>query len=112
MPLVLDFLWPSVVYILDILAWDAFFARTVLCAAAAYGGNRLVVSIRVLLILSGVLALSGLSRVITGDMQRRSTGILGYAVVFPLATGLLVLLFHRTTPVRRRRQTAHGHQRL
>ncbi|GAA1751267.1 hypothetical protein GCM10009767_07830 [Kocuria aegyptia] len=33
-------------------------------------------------------------------MQLRNIGILGYAVVFPLATGLLALLFHRCDTAR------------
>ena len=94
----LSFRWPSVPYALDILAWDVFFALSVLFAAPAFRGNRLATSIRGTLIASGVLALAGLSGVIMGDMQLRSIGIVGYAGVFPVAALLLAILFHRTVP--------------
>jgi len=98
MPLLLSFKWPSVSYALDILAWDVFFALSVLFAAPVFSGNRLATSIRMLMIASGVLALAGLSGVIVGDMQLRNIGIVGYAGVFPVAALLLVILFYRATP--------------
>jgi hypothetical protein len=98
MPLLLSFRWPSVVYALDILAWDVFFALSVLFAAPVFSGNRLATSIRVLLVASGALALAGLSGVIVGDMQLRNIGIAGYGGVFPVAALLLAILFHRATP--------------
>lgn len=98
LPLFLSFEWPSVAYALDILAWDVFFAMSVLFAAPVFSGNRLATSIRVLLVASGALALAGLSGVIVGDMQLRSIGIVGYAGVFPVVALLLAILFHRATP--------------
>ncbi|MFN8457028.1 MAG: hypothetical protein U0401_20580 [Anaerolineae bacterium] len=41
-PLFFSFTWPSVVYTLDILAWDWFFALAMLCAAPVFKGGRLV----------------------------------------------------------------------
>jgi hypothetical protein len=92
----LSFTWPSVAYALDILAWDVFFALAVLFAAPAFGGSGLAKAVRVLLVASGALALAGLSGVAAGDMGLRNIGILGYAVVFPVATASLGLLFYRT----------------
>lgn len=99
MPLFLEFKWPSVVYALDILAWDVFFALAVLFVAPVFGRGRLAKWIQLLMIISGGLALAGLSGVITGDMQLRNIGIIGYAAVFPAATALLAILFNRTQPV-------------
>ena len=98
MPLLLSFKWPSVFYALDILAWDVFFALSVLFAAPVFSGNRLARCIRMLMIASGVLALAGLSGVIVGDMQWRNIGIAGYGGAFPVAAALLVILFYRATP--------------
>ena len=97
-PLFLSFRWPSVVYALDILAWDVFFALSVLFAAPVFAGSRLAVWIRALLIVSGILALAGLSGVVEGDMQLRNVGIIGYAGVFPIAALLLAILFLRAKP--------------
>ena len=63
-------------------------------AAPVFGGSRLAVSIRVLMIVSGVLALVGLSGVVAGDMQLRNIGIVGYVGGVSgrrRATGCLVL---------------------
>jgi len=98
LPLVLSFTWPSVVYALDILAWDVFFALSMLFAAPVFGGSRLAKWIRVLMIASGVLSLAGLSGVAAGDMQLRNIGIVGYVGVFLVVAALLAILFHRTTP--------------
>lgn len=97
-PLVLSFEWPSVAYALDILAWDIFFALSMLFAAPAFSGSRLAAWIRVLMIASGVLSLAGLSGVVAGDMQLRNIGIVGYVGVFLVVAALLAVLFYRTTP--------------
>jgi len=97
-PLVFPFAWPSVVYALDILAWDVFFPLSMLFAAPAIRGTRHATWIRVLMIASGVLSLAGLSGVVTGNMQLRNTGIVGYVGVFLFVAALLAILFYRTTP--------------
>jgi hypothetical protein len=98
LPLVLSFEWPSVVYALDILAWDVFFPLSMLFAAPAFRGSRLAAWIRVLMIASGVLSLAGLSGVVAGDMQLRNIGIVGYVGVFLVVAALLAILFYRATP--------------
>src|SRR5215204_7524925 len=98
LPLVLSFTWPSVVYALDILAWDVFFPLSMLFAAPVFRGSRLAASIRVLMIASGVLSLAGLSGVVAGDMRLRNFGIVGYVGVLLVVAALLAILFYRTTP--------------
>ena len=98
LPLVLSVNWPSVVYALDILAWDIFFPLSMLFAAPVFWGSRLAAWIRVLMIASGVLAFAGLSGVVVGDMQLRNIGIVGYVGVFLVVAALLAVLFYRATP--------------
>jgi hypothetical protein len=99
LPLLFSFQWPSVAYALDILAWDLFFALSMLFAAPAFLGDRLQMSIRMLMIAAGALALGGMSGVVIGDMQLRLIGVVGYAGVFPVVALLLAILFSRTTPL-------------
>jgi hypothetical protein len=98
-PVLLSFRWPSVVYALDILAWDFFFPLSMFFAAPVFGGSRLNLSIRVLMIATGVLSLAGLGGVVAGDMQLRNIGIVGYVGVFLVVACLLAVLFSQTRPV-------------
>ena len=70
-----------------------------LFAAPVFRGDRLRTFIRLLMIVSGVLALGGLSGAVVGDMQLRMIGVVGYAVVFPVVAVLLAMLFRRSKPV-------------
>jgi hypothetical protein len=94
----LSFEWPSVVYALDILAWDFFFALSMLFAAPVFRGDGVARWIRPMMVISGALALAGLSGAVTGDMRLRNIGIVGYVPVFFVVTVLLTVLFVRSSP--------------
>ncbi len=89
------FRWPSVVYALDILAWDVFFALAMLFAAPAFAGTGLRAAIRLAMRTSAVLALAGLGGVVSGNMAVRNIGIAGYLGVFLVVDALLLVLFLR-----------------
>jgi hypothetical protein len=98
LPQLLSFQWPSVPYVLDILGWDVFFALSMLFAAPVFSGSRLAIAIRVSMTLSGAIALAGLSGIVANDMRLRNIGIVGYALLFPVAAALLAALFYKTEP--------------
>ena len=79
--------WPSVVYALDILAWDFFFALAILSLIPNYYKKNYAISI--FLFLSGVLSLLGLIGPVISDMQFRLIGVFGYAGLFPVAAILI-----------------------
>jgi len=95
-PLIFSFKWPSVVYALDIMAWDLFFSLSMLFAAPVFKGDRLQASVRISMILSGVLSFAGLLGIVLGDMQIRDIGIVGYVGVFLIVCWLLAKVFGRT----------------
>ncbi len=97
--LFLSFRWPSVTYALDILAWDLFFALSMLFAAPVFKAGRLEQTVRILMMVSGVLSLAGLIGVPFADMQVRMIGVVGYAGVSPIVVLLLGIIFGRTPPV-------------
>ena len=78
------FRWPSVVYVLDIVAWDWFFPLAMFFGAPLYRGGRLENTIRWLMITAGLLSLAGLLGMPTGNMQLRNIGIIGYGVLGPV----------------------------
>lgn len=94
-----SFEWPSVVYALDILAWDVFFALSMLFAAPVFRTGRLEKTVRVLMIASGVLSLLGLIGVPLADMGIRNIGILGYVGVGLVVFLLLGVVFGRARTV-------------
>ena len=99
-PYVFSFTWPSVLYALDILAWDWFFALSLFFASFVFTDGTLERAVRVLLLVSAGLSLAGLLGVPLADMHVRNIGIVGYAVVSPIAFLLIALVFgrDRTTP--------------
>jgi hypothetical protein len=60
-----------VVYTLDILAWDFFFALSMLFAAPVFKGGRLETMVRILMIASGIVSLAGLIGVPLANMDVR-----------------------------------------
>lgn len=95
---VFAFRWPSVAYALDILAWDVFFPLAAAFAAPTVRGPGHAAVARRLLYASAVLAFIGLAGVPLSDMQVRNIGIIGYAVLFPIAAALLAREFGRKWP--------------
>jgi LytS/YehU family sensor histidine kinase len=81
---------------LDILAWDWFFALSMLFAAPLFKAGRLEMTVRTLMIVSGVLSLAGLIGVPLADMRVRNVGILGYGLAAPVVSLLLGIVFGRT----------------
>lgn len=95
MPLFFSFKWPSVAYALDILAWDWFFALSMLFAAPVFRRSGLERTVQILMIVSGVLSLAGLIGVPLESMQVRLIGVLGYVGVAPVVFLLLGMVFDR-----------------
>lgn len=93
--LLLSFKWPSIAYVLDILAWDWFFALSLLFAAPVFKSGRLELVVRSLMIVSGLLSLAGLLGVPLEDMQIRMIGVAGYVGVTPILFLLIGIVFKR-----------------
>lgn len=98
--LVFAFKWPSLVYALDILAWDIFFPLAALSAAGALDGVGLAGRARNFLFGSAILAFVGLAGVPMDNMNIRNIGILGYVVLFPIAALMLAIVFKREAQTR------------
>lgn len=93
--LVFSFTWPSLAYALDILAWDVFFPLSALFVAFAIKGMPRSRLVRGLLIGSTLLAFLGLAGVPLANMYIRDIGIIGYAVLFPIAALLFAVSVSR-----------------
>jgi len=101
-PLFFTFSWPSVAYTADILAWNWFFALSILSAVPVFKGGGLERVLRYFMIASGVLSLVGLLGVPLAIMNVeywltvRNIGIVGYALVAPVAFLLMGIVFGRS----------------
>jgi hypothetical protein len=80
-PRIFDFQWPSLLYAVDIVAWDAFFGLALLFAVPAFW-RRSDTAVRIGLAASGSLCLLGLIGPLTGAIAWRAVGIFGYTLVF------------------------------
>jgi len=92
-----SFKWPSVAYTTDILAWDLFFALSMLFAAAIFSKGRLEKAVRISMIVSGVLSLIGIFGIpfLNETPIVRNVGIIGYAGVSMVVFLLLGVAFGR-----------------
>ena len=89
--LLFSFTWPSVVYALDILAWDWFFALAMIFAALTFNDKKL----RIVFIASGIISILGLLGVPLANMNVRNIGIIGYTIVAGIAFFMLGLKFKK-----------------
>lgn len=92
---VFSFTWPSVAYALDIMAWDLFFPLSALFAALCIQGTGHASLVRGLLFASAGLAFLGLMGIPLANMSVRNIGIVGYALLFPIAAALSAVDFYR-----------------
>lgn len=93
----LSFTWPSAAYAIDILAWDGFFALALLSCAMMLRAVPGMARARAVFAAAGLVALAGLAGPVSGQMALRNIGILGYAVLFPLAVGLVLRALPRSS---------------
>jgi hypothetical protein len=97
----LSWTWPSVVYALDVAAWDLCLGSALVLAGLAFSGPGLSTLVRRGLLLSGALCLAGLLGAGLGNMDVRNIGVVGYALALPVVLLVMARLFSVTpvTPV-------------
>jgi hypothetical protein len=93
--LAFSFKWPSVVYALDILAWDVFFPLAAVFGALVVHGSGVARLARALLLGSATLAFIGQAGIPLSNMNVRNIGIIGYVFCYPIAAVLLAVMFWR-----------------
>jgi hypothetical protein len=91
--------WPSVVYALDILAWDWFLGLSLLCAVPVFRGHgRLEKALRYSLTGGGVMCIAGMIGPAVGNIDLRLVGEFGYWFVFPAIALMLAMFFKSVAP--------------
>lgn len=89
-----SFKWPSLVYMLDILAWDLFFGLSMIFLSGVFERRS---TVHYLLLLAGIISLVGLIGIPLQNMQIRNIGIIGYAILGPVAFLKMGNLLRKTT---------------
>lgn len=89
-------IWPSVIYAVELLAWDIFLGLSLLFVTPVFSGDGLKRKIRVLLITTGVLCIAGSIGPLTGDMRLQFAAVLGYGVLLPVAWLMISADFYRS----------------
>ena len=87
--------WPTLALALDLLAWDFFLGLSLLFAAPVFKGDGLPNRVRVSMLVGGTSCLAGTLGPALGQMHIQYLGIVGYAVMLPVACALLAMLFRQ-----------------
>jgi hypothetical protein len=87
---VFSFRWPSVAYVLDVVAWDLLYPIALLFAVWALRDLPAARGSRAAMIAAAALSFAGLGGAALGDMHLRNIGILGYGVLTPVYVALLL----------------------
>jgi hypothetical protein len=89
--------WPSVLYGVDIVAWDIFFGLALLFAAPVFHAARQV-AVRNGLLIAGAMCLLGVIGPALNHIALRQIGIIGYAIVWPIVCIPLSKAFRQAGP--------------
>ncbi|MFC1975855.1 hypothetical protein ACFLXQ_05615 [Chloroflexota bacterium] len=98
LPLFLPYKWPAVAYVMEIFAWNWFYALSMLCAAPVFRGGRLERMVRIVMLVSGGLSLLGLIVFPFAVLPAIVISILGWGVAGSIVFLLLAIVFGRTRP--------------
>ena len=90
--------WPSSLLAADYLAWDLFVGLSLVCVSRVFVGDLSLSRARRVMALCGVMCLAGLVGPFSGSIAWQTIAVLGYAVVLPLAAGLIARVFRATAP--------------
>ena len=89
--------WPSVLYAVELLAWDVFLGLSLLFAAPVFQGGGLRRNIRTSLVIVGALCLIGSLGPLTGDMRLQFVSVLGYGILLPVVWFMIAKYFQEST---------------
>ncbi|KAA3650305.1 MAG: hypothetical protein DWP95_01470 [Proteobacteria bacterium] len=87
--------WPSIIYGVELLAWDIFLGLSLLFAAQVFQGSGLKRNIRIALIITGALCLIGSLGPITGDMRLQFVSVLSYGILLPFVWLMIARYFQQ-----------------
>ena len=92
--------WPSVIYALDVAAWDWFLGLSLLLAAMVFRGpGKLQSYVRIGMLVAGTMCIAGLVGPALGNIDLRFIGEFGYWFIFPAVALFLAILFVQSKPL-------------
>lgn len=87
--------WPSMLYAVELLAWDVFLGLGLVFAAQVFAGPGLTAAARWMLRVTGGLCLAGAAGPLSGWMPAQWIATAGYGLVLPFTWLVLALFFRR-----------------
>jgi len=90
--------WPSALFALEYFAWDVLVGFTLVSMSFAVAGRPGAETARRAMLIGGVLCLVGVAGPLSGRMSLQNIGVLGYAVVLPIASALTARMFRAAVP--------------
>jgi hypothetical protein len=86
--------WPSMLYGIDIVAWDIFFGLALLFAAPVFHAAGHI-AVRNGMLLAGAMSVAGIVGPAANHIALRQIGIVGYAIIWPIVCLPLSRVFQR-----------------
>lgn len=83
--------WPSVIFAIDILAWDVFFGFSFIALGISIIKSKIWGILPIIMIVSGILSLVGLIAIPLKNMNIRYIGVFGYTVM-PLIESIIYIM--------------------
>jgi hypothetical protein len=90
--------WPSALFALEYFAWDVLVGFSLVSMSLAVAGKPGAEIAGRAMLIGGVLCLVGVAGPLSGRMFLQNIGVLGYAVVLPLASALTARMFRAAVP--------------
>jgi hypothetical protein len=90
--------WPSLLYAVDVVAWDIFFGLALLFTAPVFHASGHI-AVRNGLLIAGALCIVGIVGPAVNHIALRQIGIIGYAIVWPIVCIPLSKAFRQAGPV-------------
>ena len=90
--------WPSALFAIEYFAWDVLVGFTLVFMSFAVAGRPGAETARRAMLIGGGLCLVGVAGPFSGRIFLQNIGVLGYAVVLPIASALTARMFRAAVP--------------
>jgi hypothetical protein len=86
-------IWPSALFAVEYLVWDLLIGLMMICGSFVFRAPGNARQAQVAMVVGGLLCVAGLAGPLSGQMILQNIGVVGYAVVLPIAAVFIARTF-------------------